>query len=214
MAVLIALLVVAVLAPLAMWRPAWAAAPVASFDRSMPDRFGLDRDHDGVMDYVEGGTGAMTAYATPEGRRVDVHACASAVSALATFPLEGRRRARPAAPDRRERRPGCGGASRWTSPSGARTAWTRGRGGRRVSAPLCRDLVDWDARPAGGGIGGRSPADRTGAGRQSAGTLQRSDMETSRSTVGVGPTDKVDQRRDVPLVVEPPTPPGGSKRAV
>ena len=205
---LIALLVVAVLVPLAMWRPVLAAAPVASFDWSMPDRFGLDRNHGGVVDYVDGATGAMTGYdATPESWRVDVHACASADSAHATFHRTVVDQPDPAAPDRRERRPGCDGAARWTSPG-------RGPCGPVVevdsvsSAPLRRDLVDWDSHPAPAASGAvRWRSDRCRATiRGHPPTFRHGDLAFS----GRGTPDRQggSARRDVPLAVEPTEPAG------
>ena len=62
----------------ALARPAAADAPSASFDWTMPARFGPDRNGDGILDYVDGATDAATGYdATPTSWRVNLNACAS-----------------------------------------------------------------------------------------------------------------------------------------
>ena len=62
-----AILIGMMLAPLAGGTPASAAPPVPSFDWSMPDRFGPDRNGDGLIDYVDGATDVATGYdATPD----------------------------------------------------------------------------------------------------------------------------------------------------
>jgi PKD repeat protein len=82
-----ALVIGAMVAPLAaMSDPAAAATPSAAFDHSMPDRFGLDRNTDGITDYVDGATDTATGYdATPSSWRVDLDACASQADAAMTF---------------------------------------------------------------------------------------------------------------------------------
>ena len=162
MAVLIALLVVAVVAPRAVWRPASAAAPVASFDRPTPDRFGPDRNHDGVIDYVDGATDATTSYdPRPDSRRVDLNAFPSADSAHATFRCTVVDQPDPVHPDRRERWPGCDGASRWTSPRRHESRGPVVEVNGVSSALLRRDVIDWDARSGpGAALGARPWPDR------------------------------------------------------
>src|SRR5262245_15871509 len=80
------LLIGAMVAPLVLSRPAEATTPVASFDWSMPDRFGPDRNGDGLTDYVDGGNDHVTGYdATPDNWHVDLNACTSTQASGATF---------------------------------------------------------------------------------------------------------------------------------
>ena len=61
-----------------------AANPVASFDYSMPDRFGLDEDDDGLVDYVAGTTDrGPRPPAAPASWHVDLDACASGATSYA-----------------------------------------------------------------------------------------------------------------------------------
>ena len=83
---LAALLIGAMFAPMIVWNEASASTPVPSFDWSMPDRFGLDRNADGLIDYVDGAADATTGYdATPDSWHVDLNACASNAGSGATY---------------------------------------------------------------------------------------------------------------------------------
>lgn len=77
----------ALLAPLLSARPAAASvAPMASFDWSVPERFGPDRNGDGLIDYVDGASDHATGYdATPTSFRVDLDACGSTPGAAISW---------------------------------------------------------------------------------------------------------------------------------
>src|SRR6266508_2777931 len=103
------LLVGAMFVPVAMWKAASASAPVASFDWSMPDRFGPDRNGDGVVDYVDGATDVATGYdATPDSWHVGLDACASTAGSGATYHWTVIDQPNPASPITVQGGPGCG----------------------------------------------------------------------------------------------------------
>ena len=122
-----AAVLVTMLVPIGLADPAAAAAPTASFDWSMPARFGPDRNTDGIIDYVDGAHDqAPTGYdATPAGWHVDLDACASAVTGAATYAWHVVDQPNPATPCSDRPRRG-GGPDR---PS------THGRGRVRARAP-------------------------------------------------------------------------------
>ena len=63
-----------------------AEGPTASFDYSMPDRFGLDENGDGMTDYVAGTTTHPgPVQVNPSSWHVDLDACASADDAVLTW---------------------------------------------------------------------------------------------------------------------------------
>ena len=75
---LLAVIVIgSMLAALAATGPRAAAqSSTATFDWSIPDRFGLDRNSDGLIDYVDGASDYVTGYsATPSSWHVDLDAC-------------------------------------------------------------------------------------------------------------------------------------------
>jgi PKD domain len=102
------LLIGAMVAPLVLSRPASAATPVASFDWSMPDRFGPDRNSDGLIDYVDGGNDHVTGYdATPDTWHVDLDACGSTDDDGATYQWTVVDQPNPATPITVQGGPGC-----------------------------------------------------------------------------------------------------------
>jgi len=66
--------------------PAAASAATPTFDWWMPDRFGPDRNGDGLIDYVDGASDYVTSYsATPSSWHVNLTACAIPVTGPAIY---------------------------------------------------------------------------------------------------------------------------------
>ena len=144
--VCLAVLIGAMIAPLSVWKPATAAAPVASFDWTMPDRFGPDRNGDGIVDYVDGATDATTGYeATPDSWHVGLDACASTPGGTATYEWTVLDQPNPASPITVQGGPGCGDFSMDVPEEGTyRVELVVTSNGER-STPVRRDVVvqDW-----------------------------------------------------------------------
>ena len=63
-----------------------SASAAPQFDYSMPDRYGLDRNGDGLLDYADGTSDVTTGYdITPGSWHVDLDACASGASENAVY---------------------------------------------------------------------------------------------------------------------------------
>jgi PKD domain len=126
--------------------PASAAVPVASFDWSMPDRFGPDRNGDGLIDYVDGANDRATGYdATPDSWRVDLDACASTTDGAATFHWTVIDQPDPLAPIGVQGGPGCGDFFLDVPEEGAYRVDLVVESNGEQSAPLRREVVvqDW-----------------------------------------------------------------------
>jgi hypothetical protein len=140
------ILIGALLAPLAASKPAAAAAPVASFDWSMPDRFGPDRNGDGIVDYVDGATDVLTGYdATPDSWHVDLDACTSTAASSATFHWTVVDQPNPATPITVQGGPGCADFSMDVPEEGTYRVDLVVETNGEQSAPLRRDVIvqDW-----------------------------------------------------------------------
>jgi len=103
--------VLGVIAPVAATgTPSALAATVADFDWTMPERFGPDRNGDGLIDYVDGATDqGPTGYdTTPDRWRVDLDACLTQAGPEATYAWRIVDQPDAAAPIAVQGGPGCG----------------------------------------------------------------------------------------------------------
>lgn len=141
LAVLLALTLLPVLAG-----PAGADVPQASFDWSMPERFGPDRNKDHLRDYVDGATDAVTGYdATPSSWRVNLNACASNPSTDVTFHWRLLDQPHPASPILVQGGPTCDGFFLEVPEEGSYRVELKVEQADVLSAPLVQEVVvqDW-----------------------------------------------------------------------
>lgn len=124
---------------------AGADALAPSFDWSMPERFGPDRNGDGLADYVDGANDHTTGYdATPGLWRVDLDACASSPNSGVTF--QWRLIDQPAAtPIAVQGGPACDGSFLEVPEEGTYRLELRLEQSGVTSVPLVRQVVvqDW-----------------------------------------------------------------------